>query len=81
MARTTEQWIELLKSRCKAEGVECYLSDAELCGWCGGVNSDDEEDDVFAALCETIDPAGTEAFHAEKQEEWDALTKQEIMFI
>jgi hypothetical protein len=55
MPRTTEQWVQLLKSRCQSEGIECSLSDSELWSWVkAGVNASDSEDSVFAALCETL---------------------------
>ena len=51
---TKDQWIEYLTNRAKDEGVYITLSGAELYGWLGGVNPDDDPDSVWEGLKEAL---------------------------
>lgn len=52
---TTSWWCGYLAARCRRERRNLWLTPAELFGWVvAGVVAGDQEDDVFAALAETL---------------------------
>lgn len=57
MFRTTEQWVEYLTERAKSEGVEIYPA-FHLWGWVNaGVEAEDDEENVWAAMLEVVNPS------------------------